>query len=290
MTVLTNEQLHVRKMTREELDLCLGWAAELGWNPGLHDAEAFWAADPDGYVVAEYGGEIIGTGAIIAYGRHVGAMGLFIVREDHRGGGLGRELWYKRKEMLQSRLDPGASIGMDGVVAMQPFYAKGGFEFAHTVARHQGNFPSLIPTEGTVDLATVPFEQVAAFDLAHFGAPRDSFLKIWNQPREGAARAILDNQGTLRAVGVIRRSTDGYRIGPLFAQTPEQAETLFLDLASHAQGAPVFLDVPTVNEPAIAMATRHGMVEVFACGRMYLGTPPPLPWKEIYGVTSLELG
>lgn len=290
MTLLTNEQLRVRKMTRDELDLCLEWAAEQGWNPGLHDAEAFWAADPDGYVVAELDGEIVGTGAVIAYDRKVGAMGLFIVKEDQRGHGLGRQLWYTRRDMLQARLDPDASIGMDGVVAMQPFYAKGGFHFAHTVARHQASFPDLPSPPGTLDLASIPFEQVAAFDGAHFGAPRTEFLKLWLSPKDGAARAILDDQGDLQALGVIRRSVDGYRIGPLFASTPEAAETLFLDLASRAHGLPVFLDIPTINQPALDLAARHGMTDIFACGRMYLGAPPPLPWNQIYGVTSLELG
>jgi hypothetical protein len=38
------------------------------------------------------------------------------------------------------------------------------------------------------------------------------------------------------------------------------------------------------------LVRRHDMVEVFGCGRMTLGDPPLLPWDEIYGVTTLELG
>ncbi len=36
----------VRRMTRSEVDLALDWAAAEGWNPGVHDAESFYAADP----------------------------------------------------------------------------------------------------------------------------------------------------------------------------------------------------------------------------------------------------
>jgi hypothetical protein len=32
------------------------------------------------------------------------------------------------------------------------------------------------------------------------------------------------------------------------------------------------------------------MHEVFGSGRMYLGTPPRLPWEQISGVTTFELG
>jgi hypothetical protein len=38
-------------MHRDELDLAVEWAALEGWNPGLHDADAFYAADPDGFFV-----------------------------------------------------------------------------------------------------------------------------------------------------------------------------------------------------------------------------------------------
>ncbi len=34
----------MRTATRDELDLLIDWAAAEGWNPGLHDAEAFHAA------------------------------------------------------------------------------------------------------------------------------------------------------------------------------------------------------------------------------------------------------
>jgi GNAT superfamily N-acetyltransferase len=67
-----------------------------GWNPGLDDAEAFWAANPDGFVVAEIDGELVGGGAIIAYEKRYGFMGLFLVRPDHRGHGLGNRLWHER--------------------------------------------------------------------------------------------------------------------------------------------------------------------------------------------------
>ncbi len=43
-------------MTRSELDYALQWAQREGWNPGLQDAEAFYAADLHGFFVAEEDG------------------------------------------------------------------------------------------------------------------------------------------------------------------------------------------------------------------------------------------
>jgi hypothetical protein len=42
-------------------------------------------------------------------------------RLEFRGKEIGRKLWYQRRHILLKRLKPGASIGMDGVVAMLPF-------------------------------------------------------------------------------------------------------------------------------------------------------------------------
>ena len=57
----------------------------------------------------------------MAYGGAWGFLGLFIVREDLRSHGLGGELWDHLLVDLRSRLRDDAPIGLDGVVAMQPF-------------------------------------------------------------------------------------------------------------------------------------------------------------------------
>ena len=37
-----------RTMSRDEVALAVDWAAQEGWNPGLHDAQTFRVADPGG--------------------------------------------------------------------------------------------------------------------------------------------------------------------------------------------------------------------------------------------------
>ena len=43
----------VRNMTEADLAPALEWAAAEGWNPGLHDAHCFYAADPQGFPVGD---------------------------------------------------------------------------------------------------------------------------------------------------------------------------------------------------------------------------------------------
>lgn len=280
--------LQLRPLTRPELDVLVDWAAAEGWNPGLDDAEVFWSTDPDAFVGIDVDGELAGGGAIVSYDGSYGFMGLFIVREDLRHQGLGRELWHLRRDRLRARLQPGAAIEMDGVFAMQPFYAAGGFVLQHRDLRFEGVAAS-VGAPDVVELADVPFDEVDAYDRRHVAAPRRSFLQAWIDRPGGHAVGVVDD-GTLRGFGVARPCRVGYKIGPLFADDATVAERLWAGLTGRVTGAPVFLDVPERNEAAMALARRHDLHEVFGCARMTLGPPPVLPWDEVFGVTTFELG
>lgn len=286
--------LVIRNMTRPEVDELVDWAAREGWNPGLHDAELFWATDPAAFIAAERNGALIGGGAITAYQDQFGFMGFFIVRPEFRGQGLGNTLWHARRERLLARLRPGAGIGMDGVFAMQDYYAKGGFVFSHRDIRFRVDLPDQPTTtrvgdDEIVPLAAVPFDQVLDYDGTCFPAPRPTFLAGWiHQPDALALGCRRDGQ--LSGYGVVRRCRAGCKIGPLFADDAQAAMALYAHLSGFAAGGPLFLDVPENNPAALALAQHHRMIEVFGCARMYLGVPPILAHQRIFGVTTFELG
>jgi GNAT superfamily N-acetyltransferase len=282
-------ELVIRGMMRPELDTLVEWAADEGWNPGETDAQIFWNTDPEGFVAAEIGGELIGGGSIVSYRGRFGFMGFFIVRPDHRSQGIGRQLWFHRRDLLISRLQAPAVIGMDGVFDMQDFYARGGFAFCNRDLRFEGVCAATTPADILVDLSAVSFAEVYQYDAAHFPAPRERFLRAWiAQPNSRALGAVRN--GILAGYGVIRPCRRGFKIGPLFAADSDTAEALFLGLGDIAPGEPIFLDVPENNPLAMALARRHNLREVFGCARMYYGPPPVLPHREIFGVTTFELG
>jgi GNAT superfamily N-acetyltransferase len=284
-----SRDLVVRPMRREEVDDLVDWAAAEGWNPGLHDAQIFWATDPEGFVAAEVDGELVGGGSIVSYGGRFGFMGFFIVAPPHRGRGLGRRLWERRKQALLARLDPGAAIGMDGVLEMQPFYARGGFAPAGKDVRFEGVGAAAAPAQGLLDAREVRLEALLAYDAAHFPAPRATFVERWIAQPGGRALAAVEGD-EVRGYGVIRPCRRGFKVGPLFAADAGVAEELLDGLGALAPGEPLFLDAPEANPAAVALARRRGMRQVFACARMYLGPAPDLPDDEIFGVTTFELG
>ncbi len=99
----------IAPMTRAEASVLESWAAAEGWNPGVADMDIAWASDPDAFIALRKDGELAGGGAIIAYGRKAGFMGLFIMRSDLRRQGLGRVLWHERLEALAGAAGSGCA-------------------------------------------------------------------------------------------------------------------------------------------------------------------------------------
>ncbi len=283
-----------RPLRREELKTVLDWAEAEGWNPGLADAEAFWAADPEGFWGMEWQGELIGSASTVVYEGRLAFIGLFIVRPPWRGRGWGSAFWEWFIVRMRERLSEGGGAALDGVFAMQSYYAKSGFAFTHRNLRMEGIGVARLPCTEDARLSeagALDFEELLAFDRHHFGAQRRDFLRQWIAPSSRGSFALAwREEGRLRGYGVIRRCHRGFKIGPLFADHPDVAEALYVGLSAQAAGQPLFLDLPENNTAAVALATRHGLREGFGCARMVLGAFPELPWSQIYGVTTFELG
>jgi hypothetical protein len=274
-------------MRREELSLALDWAAAEGWNPGLSDAACFFAADPEGFLIAEAGGEPVGCVSAVRYGDGFGFLGFYIVRPGHRGRGHGLALW----NAAMARLAPG-TVGLDGVVAQQANYRRSGFALVHRNIRYGATSPRAprpVGDAGIRPAADWPFESLAAFDRRCFPAPREAFLRAW-LGAPGHVALVATRGRALLGYGVLRPCREGSKIGPLFAEDGATARALFAALLAAAPPGPVFLDLPEPNADAVVMATEAGMAPAFETARMYAGPPPDLPIARIYGIASFELG
>jgi hypothetical protein len=131
---------------------------------------------------------------------------------------------------------------------------------------------------------------VQELDRSVFPAPREAFLQRWLTLPESQALGVED-AGMLTGFGVIRQCRDGYKIGPLVADSESNAEKLLLALTSRVEpGTAVFIDVPEVNPQATKLADRFAMRPVFETARMYTKGAPALALDNVYGVTTLELG
>jgi hypothetical protein len=102
-------------------------------------------------------------------------------------------------------------------------------------------------------------------------------------------RALV-REGRLAGWGVIRPCRRSCKIGPLFADDSRAADAVLAALLAAAGGGEVFLDVPSANGDAVALAQAMGLKPVLETARMYTGAIPPLRLKRVFGVTTFELG
>jgi GNAT superfamily N-acetyltransferase len=277
------------RLNRGQVHTLLEWAAAEGWNPGINDADLFFDTDPEGFYGYFEADQLIAGGALVAYGDAFGFMGLFIVHPDHRGTGLGRSLWYRRRDTLLARLHDNAAIGMDGVVAMQDFYHAGGFRLAFRDERYETTGRAFPSDPNIFSLQSADIDHLLQLDMECFGFKRREFILAWIAQPEAKVFQYGTGAG-FQGYAVMRKAQDGWKTGPLFATSRAAAEGLYAACHSAVPGEKIYLDVPGANPAAKALAQAFGGTFVFECGRMYYGHAPELPVHQIYGITSFELG
>jgi GNAT superfamily N-acetyltransferase len=276
--------LRIRPMRPDEISIAVDWAAAEGWNPGFADAACFAVVDPQGFFIGELDGVPAATISCVNYSDHFSFLGFYIVRADLRGHGYGLDIWNAAIAHAGPR-----GIGLDGVVAQQQNYRRSGFELAYANVRYGGVVAAPAAPTGVIALTDVPLALVASYDTTVFPAPRSAFLRTWINAPGHNGRALL-RDGALAGWGVIRPCRSGHKIGPLVADDRATAETVLAALLASVGGGEVFLDVPSVNHAAVALAQDLGLAPVFETARMYTGAVPSLRLERVYGVTSFELG
>lgn len=277
-------RLEIRVATLDEVAKMIDWAAAEGWNPGVSDAAAFHAADGGGFLIGYDDSRPVGGISAVRYDGVFGFIGLYIVVADRRARGFGTQLWSAALDRLR-----GMPVGLDGVVAQQANYRRGGFELAHRNIRYAGVAERREPELAIVDLRDISTDVLLTYERPMFPAARPAFLNAWRSMPHSLGRAVVENE-RLRGYGVLRACHRGFKIGPLFADNAHVAEALVASLTASAAGQPIALDVPEPNAEAIALALRYGLAPAFETARMYLGPRPDIDLSRVYGITTFELG
>ena len=280
----------VRVATAAEIEWLLGLAAAEGWNPGLDDAAAFRAADPEGFLVAlDGGGEPLAGISVVRHDARFGFLGLYICHPRARGRGHGWRVWQAGIAHLGER-----AVGLDGVVAQQANYRRSGFEPAWRNVRFAGPAPRdadgarALPEARPADGAAR--EALHAYDRAVGGVGRARFLDAWLDDTPTRRSLCCTEAGRIVVLGTVRRCREHVKVGPLLAETPELARHLLAALAQTIGAERIVLDVPETNAAAKAMAEALGLKPVFETARMYRGDAPDVDLSRLYGVATLELG
>jgi GNAT superfamily N-acetyltransferase len=282
MTSPGPEDLVVTQASLDDWKVVAGWAADEGWNPGLSDAASFFAQDPEGFFLGRIDGEPVSAVSVVNYSPDYAFLGFYLVRPDLRGRGYGLTTW---KTALAHA--GGRTVGLDGVVAQQDNYRRSGFALAHRTVRFTGTAPVRETAPGVRPAEAADLASLSAYDSACYPADRPRFLERWlTGPGHRTFLRAID--GRVTGYAVIRPALDCHRVGPLFADTAEDARALLTSVT--ATGGEVAIDIPATNAAGVALAEEYGLAPSFETARMYTGPVRPFAGARVYGITTLELG
>jgi GNAT superfamily N-acetyltransferase len=275
--------IDIRQLSLDDVAELLLWAKAEGWNPGLDDAEPFHAADPAGFLGCFVEGRMAAGISAVTAGPDFGFVGLYICHPDFRGQGLGKRVWGAGIAHLGNR-----TVGLDGVPAQQQNYRRMGFVPAYRTWRYSGRFKPTNVNRDIVRIDATMLPLVAAFDRPYYPGVRQAFLTRWlDTPR--IARALV-RDGKLAGYGVLRKCCDGYKIGPLFSETENDASLIFMALCAESNGETISIDVPESAHDMESYLADIAFEKGFETARMYRGDFPAIDMRGVFGVTTLELG
>lgn len=266
-----------------ELSLILDWAAEEGWNPGLDDAETFFATDPGGFFVAvDKQDEPIASISVINHTADFAFLGLYIVRKEFRGRGIGLGLWRHAMQHAGSR-----TVGLDSVEAQQENYRASGFAYAGATTRFTGR---VMERKGRGIRAVEPNEiaSLIQMEAAASGVSKPKYLRPWLSGSDNRTTFVKRDQGAISGFCTIRTCQTGAKIGPLVATNVDVARELIAHPATGISG-PISMDVPNTSTALAMMCRTMEWQPGFQTARMYKGVFDA-SGHECFAVTSLELG
>lgn len=278
------DQPVITPMSLAELETVLDWAADEGWNPGLADAAAFHAADPNGFFVAKLDDKPVAAISVVNHGPRDAFLGLYLCRPEWRGKGIGLATWTRALEHAGDR-----SVGLDGVPAQEANYRASGFVRVGASLRHEGRWPAghstSIRSLGPNDLPALQ-----EMDTHAGGIARPDFLTAWLSPEDGLRETrVLVRDGGIAGFATWRACRDGTKIGPVIAPDTAAALDLIGDIAARRPDGPLIIDLPEANTALRAELEGAGFQVPFSTARMYRGHVPTTT-PALQAIATMELG
>lgn len=272
-----------RVASLSELQQILDWAAQEGWNPGLDDAEAFFRADPHGFFIAvDDDNTPVAAISVVNHSDDFAFLGLYIVRPEFRGQGIGFGLWTHAMNHAGNR-----TVGLDGVEAQQNNYKKSGFTLYGSTTRYTGQIQRQshpdIRIAGAKDIP-----RLIEIEANASGVKKPDYLAAWFENVSGRTTILRHDPNGISGFCTIRACQNGAKIGPLYVGEAEGARDLIAQAASLFDG-PYTLDVPETSTELTQMCRQLGWTAGFKTARMYRGAFAS-PQCASFAVTSLELG
>lgn len=283
---MDQETIDLVAFDERHLDGAVLLSREAGW-PHRREDWAMVLALSHGFVALQ-GDAVVGTAMLTPFGDDCASVNMVIVAASMRGRGLGRKLMDAALQACGER-ECRLTATADGL----PLYEKLSFSATHEIRQHQG-IATPLPADAEHDAFELDwagpesFPAVAALDLQAQGMDRRPLLRLLT---EAGRMVILREAGRAVGYAALRPFGRGDVIGPVVANTPEQAQSLLSFLIASRPGA--FLRVDTAESQQLSpWLSARGLVGVgggIAMRRNVIG-PRPLGPAKPFALASQALG
>lgn len=274
--------MEMRTAQLADLATVIDWAASEGWNPGIGDADAFFAADMNGFFVTTDNSAPVAAISVVNHNDTFAFLGLYIVKPAYRGLGIGFKLWKHALAYAGTR-----TVGLDGVPDQQANYANSGFSHSSGTTRFSGAVAA--KTCSQIRLATqADRTSLIKAEATASGTDKPAYLTSWYASSELRQTLVLERAGAIAGHCTVRKCHAGAKIGPLLAQDATDAQALIRQAAGLYDGD-IIIDVPSTSTGLTALCARLHLTPGFETARMYRGAFT-VGTAAFFAVTSLELG
>ncbi len=287
-----SDEFTVRKAKPEEYHLLLSWYQNESWNPGLSDIRTCISTPGSNIFVGTIDDQPVSSLSAFIYHKNFAFIGYYLVeRPELRNKGYGMRLWQHVFVTLEKAGIQ--AMGLDAVPEQIDNYQRSGFSKAYLHQRYLYLVNGNEACDPNVIRRQPPPEQVISFDAQFVQEPRSDFIRAWLDADDSRHHVhMIDVAGKLCGYAAIRKATQGYRIGPLYAQDEKSAELIFKSLCKELPpDTEVYMDIPETNQH------RHNLIDTlqlqlleFDCMRMYRGKTLSRPINNVFGVCSIEMG
>jgi predicted N-acetyltransferase YhbS len=284
--MLLPDGVSIRGMTPADVAAGLALCRASGWNQTAQDWRFFLTEAPQGALVAEEEGRVIGTVATLPYGPFTW-ISMVLVDPVARGRHVGTTLLQRGLELVAAD----ATVRLDATPAGETIYRTLGFAGEYRLARWFLDVrPPLARQSGAQPLAAGDWPAIRQIDQRAFGATRVALLRRLAADAPEYAR-VLRREGDVRGYVFGRHGHNRDHLGPLVADRPDTAAALLDSILTDHPDRRFYLDVPDDQQEWRQLISAHGFAIERPFLRMHRG-PLETPGEpsSIYAIAGPEFG
>jgi GNAT superfamily N-acetyltransferase len=277
----------IREMTATDIPTGLTLCRAARWNQTAQDWRHFLTAAPDGALVAEDNGAVIGTVATLPYGPFTW-ISMVLVDPAARGKGIGTTLLQRGLDLVPEGVAP----RLDATPAGEVLYRKLGFAGEYGLERWflDSRESRALPKPAARPLDPSDWPAIREMDLRAFGASRAPLLqRLADEAPEYSW--VMDGDRGLQGYLFGRHGHVREHLGPLVAHDQRTARLLVESCLAGAPERAVFMDVPDDQQAFRMFLLSEGFAVERPFLRMYRGelTARGLP-SMVYAIAGPEFG